>query len=102
MGPSESSRVGRGVAVLVVAMLGAGAFAISPATAGKFLTKKRALKLFYAKERCRCPVHQRWREGRRCQPPRRPGLHGFPRGGGAGYGCRPARRQGLDGLPTGL
>jgi hypothetical protein len=49
MGRSESSRVGRGVAVLVVAMLGAGAFAITPATAGKFLTKKRALKLFYAK-----------------------------------------------------
>jgi hypothetical protein len=49
MGPSDSSRVGRGVAVLVVAMLGAGAFASSPATAGKFLTKKRALKLFYAK-----------------------------------------------------
>jgi hypothetical protein len=38
------------VAVLTVAALGAGIFAVSPATAGKFLTKKRALKLFYTKD----------------------------------------------------
>jgi len=30
-------------------VLAAGALAITPATAGKFLTKKRALKLFYTK-----------------------------------------------------
>jgi len=42
-------RVWRGVGILVAAMLAAGAFAISPASAGKFLTKKRALKLFYTK-----------------------------------------------------
>lgn len=42
-------RTWRGVWVLVVAMLTAGTLAIAPATAGKFLTKKRALKLFYAK-----------------------------------------------------
>ena len=41
----------RGVAVLTVAALGAGIFAVAPATAGKFLTKKRALKLFYTKSK---------------------------------------------------
>ena len=39
----------RGVAVLVVGFLAAGAFAIGPAGAAKFLTKKKALKLFYTK-----------------------------------------------------
>jgi hypothetical protein len=39
----------RGVAVLAAAMLVGGIFAISPATAAKFLTKKKAQKLFYSK-----------------------------------------------------
>ncbi len=40
----------RGAAVLAVAALTAGAFALSPATsATKFLTKKKARKLFYTK-----------------------------------------------------
>ena len=50
MGDMKSRRsVARGIAVLIVGFLAAGAFAIGPATAGKFLTKKKALKLFYTK-----------------------------------------------------
>ena len=36
----------RGVGVLAIGMLAAGALAVSPATAGKFLTKKRADKRY--------------------------------------------------------
>jgi hypothetical protein len=42
-------RIWRGVGVLLLVVLAAGALAITPATAGKFLTKKRAMKLFYTK-----------------------------------------------------
>ncbi len=43
------SPIGRGIALLAVATLAAGTLVISPATAGKFLTKKKATKLFYTK-----------------------------------------------------
>ena len=49
MGGTEPRMGRRGVAVLLLALLAAGVVASSPATAGKFLTKKRALKLFYPK-----------------------------------------------------
>jgi hypothetical protein len=45
----ESMRAGRRIAVLLVALLGTGALIASPASAGKFLTKKKAMKLFYSK-----------------------------------------------------
>jgi hypothetical protein len=37
----------RGVVLLTIGMLAAATLSIAPATAGKFLTKKKALKLFY-------------------------------------------------------
>jgi len=42
-------RIWRGAGVLLLVVLAAGALAITPATAGKFLTKKRARQLFYTK-----------------------------------------------------
>jgi len=44
------TRWGRGVAILTVGLLAAGAFSLSPASAAKFLTKKKAMKLFYTKK----------------------------------------------------
>jgi hypothetical protein len=48
-GPSRVRGLWRGVAVLAVAMLAIGAFVAGPASAGRFLTKRKALKLFYTK-----------------------------------------------------
>jgi hypothetical protein len=45
-GSRRRSPVWRGVAVLTVALLAMGALAVTPATAGKFLTKKRGDKRF--------------------------------------------------------
>lgn len=48
-GTGGRSPLWRGVAVLIAGAMLLGVFAITPATAARFLTKKKALKLFYTK-----------------------------------------------------
>ena len=46
---SGARQLARGIAVLAVGVIAAGSMSFSAAAAGKALTKKRALKLFYTK-----------------------------------------------------